>query len=88
MRNGSLSRCAIALFGLAVGFGLDKATAQIAAPEAPTYKVTDINDVDLLSGTVYAKLTDLRIGTDKHSLIHTSYVAGPPAPGDSFTGYL
>jgi hypothetical protein len=77
MHDRFLFRGVVLLAVLALGLW-QTAVAQISDLQAPTYRATDINDVDLLSGTPYVRLTDLKLGSETHPLVHTTYVTGPP----------
>ena len=70
----------IGLLGLVCTCDAPKVVAQSRPPQAPVYSVSDRNDVDLLSGTLHTRMTDLSIGQGKSALVHSLWFDATPIP--------
>lgn len=70
---------------------LSTANAQMEPPSVPSYPVSDVNDVNLTSGSPYFNLTTLSVGAGESSIRHGIYSSGVTFawnPQDSFYGTL
>jgi YD repeat-containing protein len=88
-RSRAASRVILAVVLLQAVPGI--ATAQMAPPSVPVYSLSDINDVNLTSGTPYFTLKTLSVGAGQSTIEHTLHSSGatiPFTPQDSFYGTM